>query len=269
MKKIVLGLLTLVGVLFAQDNDTYKLKVGGYIVGAQQTEARLDSNDISGVAAVVNLQELFDMQEQQQVFRIDGRYRFNEKHSIEAAWYSLNSSGSKTASKDFNIGDRNVSAGASIGSHLNTDIYKINYVYSFYHSDEVELGIGAGLYVMQLDFGLDGKATVNGNPIDLGDGAGSLVTTAPLPVISFRLEYSPMKDFYVNYASDLFFIAFDGVRGSLSDNVLTAEYYFTENFGAGVGFNTTRMNLNLPGDNADLGLSHDVAGGLFYLTMKY
>ncbi|HFU74114.1 MAG TPA: hypothetical protein ENK65_01015 [Helicobacteraceae bacterium] len=271
MKKIIsLGLMLLATTLVAQMDDQYKLKLGGYIVGSQNTEVRLDNiKSVNGVGAVVNLQELFNMQEQQQVLRFDGRYRINEHHAIEAAWYSINSSGSNQADNNFSIGDRDILAGARIASHIDTNIFKINYVYSFYHTDEVELGIGAGLHAMQIDFGLEGSATVNGDPVNLGDGGGTLKTLAPLPVVSFRFEYKVLDDFFVNYATDLFFISIDGVSGSLSDSVLTAEYYFSEHYGVGAGFNTTRMNLTLPGDNADLGLSHDVMGALVYFTLKY
>jgi len=272
--KLVGALLLLPSLVLAQSDDTYKLKVGGYIVGSQSTEIRANSNDLNGLGTVLNLQKLFNMEEQEQVFRIDGRYRLNEKHSFEASWYSIHSSGSNTIGRSFDVPDGNggsttINAGANIGTHLNTDIYKVNYMYSFYHTDELELGIGAGLHVMQIGFGLNGTYNDGSGDKEIGDNSGSIATTAPLPVIGFRLEYMPMDNFYINYSTDIFFIAFDGVSGSFSDNTLTAEYYFTKHFGVGGGFNATRMNLKLNSDNVDWDLSHDVMGGLVYLTVKY
>lgn len=273
-KTIALLLVVFISSVLAQDNDTYKLRLGGYLVGSQNSEIRADSNNINGIGTVLNLQDLFNMDEAQQVFRIEGRYRFNEHHSIEAAWYSINSNGNNQADQNFSIPDGNggqteINAGARISSYLNTDIYKVNYLYSFYHTDEVELSIGAGLHIMQIGFGLDGTYNTGSGDQDIGDNSGSIATTAPLPVVSFRLEYMPMEDLYVNYNSDVFFVSFDGVSGTFTDTTLTAEYYFTKHFGLGGGVNTTRMNLSIPDDNVDWKMSHNVLGAIAYLSVKY
>jgi hypothetical protein len=250
--------------------DTMQLRLGAYLLADQDTELRADTR--KGVSGVVNLQELLDMETTQQVFRANGYYRFAPKHRIEAAWYSINNSSHKTLQSDFSWVDKegndiNITAGTKLSSHFDTDIYKINYTYSFYRSDKVELGLGAGLHITRISIGFNGSVDVNGTtePID----AKSIDTTAPLPVIGFRLHYKILPELSVDYATDFFFIAFENVEGGLTDSILTLDYRFSKHVGAGIGFNRTLMHLISDEGDYDLRVSHNVTGGLAYISFHY
>lgn len=238
--------------------DNFQLRLGAYLLADQNTDAKVSRN---GAGATINLQDLFKMDEQSQVFRLDGYYRFAPSHSVEFAWYSINNK--SHTNEPFQWADQNITGNGDLKTHFNTDIYKINYVYSFYHNEKVELGLDAGLHITKLDIGFSGSYNIDGNLSDTS--REEVKVTAPLPVVGFRLQYHIMPTVSVKYAVDYFVISYEDTRGGLVDTILTVDWKMTRHFGAGVGFNSTRMRLRSKLDNGgELLVNHDVSGALIY-----
>jgi len=242
--------------------DDFQLRLGGYLLADQDTDVKLSKR---GIGANINIQDIFEMESTSQVFRLDGYYRFTPVHAIEFSWYSINNS--SHTDKDFTWEDQNISAVGALNTHFNTDIYKVNYLYSFYHTDEVELALSAGLHITAIDVGFSGNYTTNGSADNSGEDAK---VAAPLPVAGFRLNYNIMPEWSVRFAVDYFFITVDGLTGTLSDSLLAMDYRITPHFGLGVGLNSTRMRLEAELDNdVLLNVNHDVAGALVYGTLNF
>jgi len=242
--------------------DDLQLRLGAYLLADQSTDVKLSNK---GLGVTINLQDTFEMESAAQVLRFDGYYRFNPRHAVEFSWYRIHNT--SHTDKDFSFGDVNNSNHATLETFFNTDIYKVNYLYSFYHTDKVELALGAGLHITALDVGVKGDVTTDNGAKVNGESAKF---TAPLPVVGFRLQYNILPELSVKYAVDYFFITFDGATGTLNDSLLTVDYRITRHFGMGVGFNSTRMRLEADvGDESKLNVNHDVAGGLVYATMNF
>jgi len=268
MHGLLLALMTAMAPFLQADEelpDKMQLRVGGFFLADQSTDLLVRSN---GLGATINIQELFKMKEQNQVFRLNGYYRFTPKHSVEFSWYSINNSSSTDGNVEFQWGDKNITAKAALDTHLNTDIYKINYVYSFYHSPEMEAGVDIGLHITKINIGFSGSYDVDGNVTD--STAESIKTTAPLPVIGFRFKYNISPALSVLYATDFFFITYEQVSGAMTDTLVSIDYRFTDHLGVGIGFNSTRMRLlDERDDNQEIYIQHDVAGGLAYATLTF
>jgi len=242
--------------------DDFQLRLGGYLLADQDTDIRLSH---SGIGVTMNLQDTFKLDTSAQVFRLDGYYRLSPKHSIEVAWYAIHNSSSTT--EDFVWDDLNISNQGHLNTFFNTDIYKVNYVYSFYHSDQVELGLSAGLHITKIAIGFDGSYQSNGVDTNKKEEVG---VTAPLPVVGMRLNYNILPSLSVKYSVDYFFVTFEGVAGSMSDALLTLDYRVFDNFGLGIGINSTRMRFKADvGEEGELKLNHDVSGGLIYATVNF
>ncbi len=243
--------------------DNFQIRLGGYLVSAQNTDFKVSQN---GVGAIINLQDLFDLETTVNVFRLDSYYRFTPKHSMEFSWYSIKSKGQ--TGQDFQWADKNITANGALSTFFNTDIYKLNYVYSFYHNNEVELGLSGGLHVMKLDAGFNGSYKVDGNISDAA--AEDVIVTAPLPVVGFRVGYNILPSLSVKYSVDYFFITVQEIKGGLVDSMLTFDWRMTQNFGMGVGYNSTRMRLvkDLGGDREVI-VNHDVSGAMVYAALTF
>jgi len=266
LTKILLLLSLFIGFssIHADENfpDNFQLRLGGYILADQDTDVELTRN---GSGATLNLQDRFNMKKTTQVVRLDGYYRFSHSHGIEFSWYSIKNN--SQTNKDFKWGDSNISVSGELNTFFDTDIYKVNYLYSFYNSSKVELALAIGLHVTALNIGFDGTYLSNRSTNNSGE---SIKLTAPLPVAGFRLRYNIFPQWSVNYSIDYFFLTFDGFQGALSDSTLTTEYRLFKHFGLGIGINSTRMRLEATtSDNTLFKVNHDVLGGLIYGTVNF
>ena len=245
--------------------NTFTLKLGGYFVGIQNTDVSAIKNGIGGT---LNLQELFDLKQEVNVGRINAAYRFNPKHRVEVSWYALKSNGEHSIAKEFEFNGETIQAGAFVDMYFNTDIYKINYVYSAYHTNKLELAFRVGLHITSIDTGLN--AGYNINQVSESHQTAAVSVTAPLPVLGLSLDYEIIPDLNLNYTIDYFAFSYDSsVSGAMSDSVLSLDYMFNRYIGVGGGLNRTQMQFKARSEETKLELNNDVAGVLGYVIFSY
>ena len=245
--------------------QTLIVKAGGYFVGTQNTKILAAKNGIGGT---IDLQELFDMQEKVSVFRLDALYKFNPKHAIEFSYYSLKNSSTKELQQPLEFNGKGLAKGTSVDIYFNTDIYKLNYIYSAYKTNKLDLTFRAGLHITKITTGVDAKIDF----LVADDEAlksESVALTAPLPVFGMGLGYKLSNDFTLNYTVDYFFISFENVTGSMVDTLLSLDYQYNQYIGAGFGLNTTKTMVEGRVDSTKLEVGHDVNGALAYLIFSY
>ncbi|HMU56513.1 MAG TPA: hypothetical protein PKA61_15995, partial [Nitrospira sp.] len=140
-----------------------KLMIRGgwaYVFGA--TANASVAGPVLGLGPAVDFTNTLGGRSSTDAFRIDGLYRFNERHAVGLSWYRIGLSGSKTVNQDIQIGDNVVSAGAATQTGLSFNTYRLIYNYSFYRSEKAEIGISPGLYVMKTNFNFAAQGTING-----------------------------------------------------------------------------------------------------------
>jgi len=264
MKKIILLVLVLVSFIHAEIKEQFKLSIGMMNVLNFETEMQVAPKG-SPIGVRINTKDQLHMKSDTNVFRLDGCYRFNNTHSIDFSYFSVKSDGVTSDAITWN-GDNIVSA--ALHSYFNMDIYRLNYAYSFYHNDKVELALTAGLHITAIDLGVSAYGTVNGVPDSYYNEATQV--TVPLPVFGFKGEYAIIKnEFYVNYRADYFFLAIDNYKGALVTTALDLEYRFLENFGVGIGYNVNTIWIEADGDNARVDVTNVLSGVALHISYIY
>lgn len=245
-------------------DDQFKIRLGGYLVARNDTILSATSEKLIG--SRVNLQDDLGMDLKTTSFRVDSYYRFNPAHKIEFAYYNIKASSSKVIENDIEWNGSTFNAGGKVNSHLYLNIYKLNYVYSFYHNDKVELGLATGLHMMETKAGLSGSATKDDELVAFADESVDFL--APLPVLGFRLDYAITPRFHMGGAIDYFGLSIDKYSGSFMDLLISAEYQVYENFGAGIGLNFTSLDVKI-----DKGIKYEIdqsiTGVLAYVSYHY
>ena len=268
MKKLLLvSLLLLSSLASAEVTDKWKINAGAMFVTNFETEMRLTPKN-APIGVRINTKDQLGLKNETGVFRLDGYYRFTDVHSIDFSFFSVRSDGSKSIDTDIEWNGDTISAGAKINSYFNMDVYKINYGYSFYHNEKVELALTAGLHITSLDVGLAASGTVNGTPTNTySDGASA---TAPLPVVGFKGEYTIIdKRLFINYKTDYFFMKYENFNGSLISSALNLEYRFVDNVGIGIGYNANKIFLKADDGDKKLEIDNTLSGALVYFTYVY
>ncbi len=252
--------------LSAEVTDKWKINLGGMFVTNFETDMQVGKKDVP-VGAKINTKDQLGLDSDTAVFRLDGYYRFNDTHSIDLSYFSVKSDGNRYVDHEFEW-DGDTLSDVQVNSYFDMDIYKVNYGYSFYHKEDIELMLTAGLHVTAMDLGLKATGTVNGEPSQKVSSGMSV--TVPLPVFGFKGEYTIIpKKLFVNYQAEYFFLKFDVYKGSFVSNRLNLEYRFLENFGIGVGFENNTIYVEMENSDKKVEVENSLAGITTYLTYIY
>jgi hypothetical protein len=236
--------------------DRFMLRLGGYSVQNADTIVRLDANN-APVGVYIDFNETLGGEKSGTVARMDGLYRFNQKHGLGFSWYALKFTGSKVLEEEINWGDQTYPINAKVDSELKFDIYKLSYQYSLYHNEKVELAAFFGFHVMRAFAGISSTVPIS--------QSGSEAITAPLPVFGLSADYNFTPRFSAFYNYQWFFVNYqDKARGGIQDFLIGMEYRLFRNVSLGVAYNRFALNLELKGDATTLFLNTNWNGGMLY-----
>ena len=216
--------------------DKFKILFGSYFVQDTNTEVSINGA-VGNIGTTIDMQRDLGTEDKLSVPRIDGYYRFNDKHRIEFAWFNVVRKGTKTISLEIDVGDETFFKSEVIDSKVDTTFFKLAYGYSFYKSPKVELSFIAGLNMLDYSLSVSEK------------GTGKIETaevTAPLPVFGISMDYVISPRWLVHYKFETFYIELDDkIRGSLVDAELGVEYRLYKNMGIGLGFNRFALDAKV------------------------
>lgn len=252
----------------AQDDeavpDRFRISVGRYALSRYESVMSLNNPDL-GVGVSIRPADTLGLQTEQSVLRIDGYYRFTRYDALTYSWYRIASQGGKSIEKEINWIDENgnpitIPIGANVTASLDYDIYKVGYLWSFYHSDKVELSAGGGLHITRLAIGMSASTT------STGVSAKDVKTTVPLPVVSFSLIYRVTPRFLWYLKSEFFYLSFDGTEGSYTDTSVGVEYRVFKHVGLGFGLGGNSLSLTDRSGDYRLRFDNRIAGAMLYVT---
>lgn len=244
----------------AQTDDFDKFGVSlGWFFTDRETDTRFDST-IGSPGTDVDLEEELGLDKSDSAFRVDGYYRFAEKHQINFSVFDLSREATTQIQEDISWDDTVFLLDTVLTTEFDLVIYKIDYTWRFMQRDKGYLGLTGGLYIADFDFDL---FTTN---VDLFDRSGA---TAPLPVIGLRGAYDFSERWRFRADGEIFFLEYEDFDGSLYDVYAGLEYSFSEHMGIGVGVNTVRMNLGLTKTNLSGDLDWEYTGALVFFRFNF
>lgn len=247
--------------------DKFRIALGGFSVFRYDSVMSLtDANLGAGVS--ISPEDTLGLKTEQSVIRLDGHYRFTEKHALTYSWYSISSDGNKSLDTEFEWIDENgdpivIPVGASVSTSLDYDIFKLGYLWSFHHTDKVEISAGAGLHMTRVAVGLSAEAT------GLTGEATDVSTSLPLPVLSLSLVYHVTPKFTWHAKSELFALKFDKWDGTYQDTTLGMEYRFFKNVGLGIALSGNALKIIEDTDDYKFHYDNRVTGVLLNVAAYF
>jgi len=247
--------------------DRLKIALGGYTVIRSDTTMSLTEPNL-GAGISISPEDTLGLESKQTVLRLDGYYRFTKEHALTFSVYSLRSDGNKTLETEFDWLDEDgnsitVPVGASVDTSFDYDIYKLGYLWSFYHTDKIEMAFGAGLHVTRVAIGLRAEST--GTDLSARDVSTSL----PLPVLSLGLIYSVTPKFSWHITSEAFALQFEEWDGIYTDNELGMEYRAFKNVGLGVALSSNALKVTKKDSEEKFTFDNRISGVLIYAAAYF
>lgn len=221
------------------ENKTYDSKVQltfGLFLPSINSTAQVNS-DAGRIGTIINLETAFSLPETQNLFRINGLYRFNNNHSVEAYYYALNRSGSSVSRDSIVFGDIVFRVNSSFDAFFNATLFGGKYRYSIFNGESVEAGFSAGLSF--LDIGVGAEVTFQNSTAS--DEYNDLLF---LPVLGFFNRVNVIDEIIFRSNVDMFALDIGKYDGVLFDFGVSVEYLPYQLFSLGISYNVFSLNVN-------------------------
>ncbi len=250
--------------VLAQDEgvkrDRFKISLGAFFVTNTDTTIRLDSTTgLVGLGTTLDFERDLGVDDSDDVARLAGSWRFKPRHRFLFDYYKLERDGTAITRRDIDFGDVNIPAGSALNSFYDQETIKFSYLYSFFQDERIELGIGGGLHISEIDLGI---ATTDGSIQEQSDGS------APLPVLTASMDFglTPKLALLLNW--DFFFIedADGDYEGSWTDMRFLLEHRTFKHVGFGGGLNVWNFDIDAEDDDLRGSFKTRWDGWLLYTT---
>ena len=255
--------------VFAEDvlPDKLKISIGGYSLIRNDASMSLTEPNL-GTGISISPQDTLGLETEQTVLRLDGYYRFTKTHALTYSWYRISSDSKKIIEKEFEWLDKDdneitIPVGAKVDTAIVSDIYKLGYLWSFHHTDKVEMAVGAGLHITRIAVDMHADTTSSG--IDASDVSISL----PLPVLGFNIKYkvTPKFDWFIK--AEWFALKYDDWDGFYTDVTMAMEYRAFKNVGLGTGLASNNLELSEDASNHKFKYENRITGVLIYAATYF
>jgi hypothetical protein len=252
--------------------ETFSVRLGGYFSDFD-TNVRLSGPNGGDK---VNLEDTLGLDSDQTVFRGALSWRFAPRHRLEIGYLDFQRDSLGTAEKSFVIetedGIYEFAGGAELKTNFDWRLIPINYTYSFYRTDNLEVSASAGVHWFESTIGYEGTATVTppgGSPNPVAYAAEAESASGPLPVFGLRADYALSTHWVIGARVGWFGLDYDDYSGELWDLGVSAEYWFSNNFGAGFGYSHYSIDVSEQDGAYTTGIDYTYDGVQVYVTYRY
>jgi hypothetical protein len=244
--------------------DSFSLALGTFIVGTD-TRVRLDGK--TGEGDRVNWENTFGSGDVTR-FRLDGSWRFADRHQLRFLWFNAGRSDQAKLEEDIEWGGETFPVTAKVKGEFDFDIYELAYEYAFLRRDSYELTGTIGLHYTGLSLALSAKASASGGTLE-GNLRKEGSVGAPLPVIGLRGLWSLPHDLWLNVTAQYFALSIDEYDGNLQDYKLMLTWQPKKWLGFGIGYNRFAVDVDVDSTDFTGSLDWTYDGPMIQYSMAF
>jgi hypothetical protein len=212
----------------------FSISVGGF-AKEHSTQARLDTN--VGLGTEFDLENDLGLEKTATVARIDGQWRFANRHRLNFTLFDLSRDGTATLLKDFQIDDELFLQGETVYSDWTLRLYEVGYSYLLAAPPKLRWWVNAGLFLQDVQLSVQDTA-------DIADFVSEDIVL-PLPKVGTTLEWALNERIVVRGGVDAFALKIQDFSGVLLDIRATVDYRFSDLFSLGVGWQYIDIEVDL------------------------
>jgi len=247
----------------------YRLSLGGYMAALDSSVSLGSKALAAGVA--VDTEQALGLDNDLLVFvaKFDAALGKKRRHHVGVGWSDFRRSGFNQVTEDIIIGDITIPTASTVETDFNFQIITVKYKYSLVQAERVWVNIGAGAFVMPLQFKTEYQAPGAGIRV-----AADESITAPLPVVGLDLwvALTPRLLLYQNV--DVFYLKIGDFTGDILDFGIVLEYQINKYFGIGGGYNFFDLQIDAettpyPGVDLVGTMNFSFSGLFFYASVNW
>jgi hypothetical protein len=243
-------------------DQKFNLSLGIFFLDTDTT-VRLDG-DAGRVGTEVNFERDLGLDTGDR-FRIDGYWRFADRHKLRFLYFDSSSSNERSISRTIEFGDTTYPLNVNVRASFDVEIIELAYEYSFMKRDNFEVAGTIGLHNLSVAAGLHADASSNGSlgGVDLEETADG---DGPLPVIGLRGIWALNDRFYFDAHAQFFALEFDQYDGNLQDYKVSFNWQPFRNFGVGIGYNAFSTHVDVDAEHFNGKLRFEYDGPLAFIV---
>ncbi|HEX7044589.1 MAG TPA: hypothetical protein VF203_08235 [Burkholderiales bacterium] len=242
------------------DPDRFTLRLGAFRLAHSETEISARQEPIP-FGTTVNFERDLNLEEEVTTPRVAGYFRFNPTHRLDYSWYRLEREGSRIIDRELSFGTGVFPIGTNVQSSLDFELGKLAYTWSFYRSDDVELGASFGAYLLSYKAAV--RRAGSGTAVDVS-------VSSPLPMLGFRLDYSIGRRWHALFDFEAFYVELgEDTRGAIDDLQLALEYRLRRHLVLGVSVNRLVIDVTDNSDSLRWSISDLYRGEQIYVGVRF
>jgi hypothetical protein len=243
----------------------FYVSLGTFIVDSDTT---LELDGQSGRGDVVDFDRTIGDDDATR-FRVDGWWRFADRHKLRALWFDANATLSRAITREIDWGEAEFPVGANVQMDRDFTIYELAYEYSFLKRESLELTGTFGLHYTKFSLGLAANLEVDGQPTETRYTSDTARVEAPLPVVGVRALWNPGGDFWIDASAQFFSLSIDEYDGKVTDYRVAALWQPKTWLGIGLGYNGFALDVDVDKDSFRGSLDWEYGGPQVFLSGSF
>jgi hypothetical protein len=220
--------------------DKGYLSLGTFLNSSEFT-IRVDGETTTG--STVDWDNAFGNQDVTR-FRLDGLWRFNERHHMRLMYTDYSRSRTDTLNRQIIWQDEVFDIGIEATAKSSFTIFEAAYEYAFMRSEDYELAGTFGLHYTTLEMSLKADITAPGGGGTVSIG-GPASVDLPLPVIGAHGIWRFGKNFYLDGQVQYFALAIDNIDGSILNYRAALMWQPKKYVGFGIGYDSFNVDVDI------------------------
>jgi hypothetical protein len=245
-------------------NDKFQFSIGTF---GLSSDPSVELNGSSGTGNTIDFDKELGGGDANRL-RIDGQWRFNDRHKLRFSAFDLEKSNKKTLTDEIEWGDTVFPVAVEVGYDHQFGVVEMAYDYSFLRRENYELGASIGLHYTHFEAGLNAKASTSGGVLaaDIKEEAS---VDAPLPVIGLRGLWALPHNLWLDASAQYFALSIDDIDGNLQDYRVFLTWQPKTWLGIGAGYNRFAVNVDVEKDNFDGSLDWVYSGPMIFYSVAF
>ena len=252
-------------------DETYQLTIGTS-VSDYDSKISINSRDDS-IDKEIDFEDVLGLDNKVRLSWIKGVWHMGARHTLNLIYLPISRSSSITSSNDIDVGGNVIKAGASFATSVNTHVFDVEYIYSFYQRPDLEIGVTGGLYWMNslVEVAAAGEIILEGEdlPEFRTDYQANQRLIAPLPLLGIAAVYEISPQWRAKVNARYFDVTIGDIDGRILSLTLGTEYYFTKRLGLGASIASFDLSVQQNGVVFINSLQYEYVGLQAFMVMKF
>jgi hypothetical protein len=195
-------------------------------------------------------------------------WRPTRRFQTMLSYFGTRNSGTRVLDADITFDDVTFPADTSLHTEFEFDVYLVNLGYSVFRTERLNLGVGGGVHVVDIEVSFEGRGQVGDGPsIDFAEANEDVLAPVPNLVAYGGYAFSPRLALQGGLGwLSLSYGKYDGRLLTLSGSL---EYRFHKNFGIGAGYRYFDLELDIDGSNFDHSIDLNIDGPFVYAVAGF